>query len=158
MKRFFLIALAAGLFSFINANAADTLEFSIRRKTNPFTDKRVCWGSTRRPHYILRRNGKLEVPLPPLLSYRYRIDNDPPSEKIYFKDLDNWYQYYETNYPEEVDKVGPLIDISNLPKGEKIRYEWNRKEKPYTVVDEFDIANIKSTLAELQDCPIPKSY
>ena len=158
MKRFFLIALAAGLFPSINANAAETLEFSIRRKTNPFTDRRVCWGGTKRPPYILRHNGKLEVPFPPLLSYRYRIDNDPPSEEIYFKDLDNWYQYYETNYPEEPGWVGPLIDISNLPKGEKIRYEWNRKEKPYTVVDEFDIANIKSTLAELQDCPIPKSY
>ena len=44
MKRFFLIALAAGLFSSINANGAPTLEFSIRRKTNPFTDRRVCWG------------------------------------------------------------------------------------------------------------------
>ena len=158
MKRFLLLALTAGLLSPIAAKSEDI--FLLRKYTNPFTDKRVCWGETRsNSNFILRHDGNLDVPLR-LASYRYRIDNEPPSDFIEVKQN---FDLYSTNYQEEEKSfginAGYFINLRNHRlEGDQIRFEFKQKDVYTSEFSTFNISNIKSTLAELKYCPIPKSY
>ena len=169
MKRFLPIALAAGLLSPI-APIAEA--YDVRSRVDRFTDQKVCWGEIDLGRDILRHDGFIDIAFlggafyPN--QYRYRVDNYPPSKLIkldqgggrYFQ---NKNVFYREHYPlEKMDNFydGYLIDVRNLPEGEKIRYEFSSGiyDKDKKITKTFIIPKIKSLLLKLKDCPKPKSY
>ena len=167
MNRLLLLALTAGLLSPLTAKASNF--FQLISRVNEFTDQKFCWGASKRTNDYLRHDGFLDMALKEsyVTQYRYRIDKDPPSEFIkLIKGGGRYYTtntaFYKENYPSEpVDNyrhAGYLIDVRNLPEGEEIRYEFSNTSNDKKVTRTFLISSIKSTLAELKDCPKPKSY